>query len=1651
MKKLTFTFLITTICAVGIFAQENFNCGDPFTDPRDGQIYYTVQIGDQCWMAENLNIGTMLNGVEEMTDNGVIEKYCYDNDPANCEIYGGFYQWNEMMEYSTTAGVQGICPMGWRIPTDDEWKILEGTVDSQYPVGDSIWNNNNGRGYDVGLNLKSTSGWYNNGNGTDLYGFCILPSGLFSHNSGDFALIEQSAYLWTSSVVDSNTSWSRGLFFSHDNVYRNYAINDQGFSVRCLENEISLGSDFEAEPTSGLAPLTVQFTDLSEGNIISWQWDFNNDGTIDSEEQNPEWTYTESGTYSVSLTVSDGVNEDTESKEDYITVTVPEQHFNFIGGNTSDPIWTLYIAEATLNNIDLGAFNEIAIFDGELMVGLITLTQVCTPENQFQNALLTFNTLANGSQGYTPGNNVTFKCWDASENLEIQDFQIVFDDPYGDAWTENIFPEGEGQYSIPHIHFEGPPPVLISAQPGIEEITLTWEAILESNKTVHFDFSGCGGADPIWTIYIGGATFNGSDMEAGDEIGIFDGDLLVGVFYLYQVCTPDNQFENALAACSQLTSGPGYQAGNIFSLKAWDDNLQIESTSFECTFSDPYGSLWSEPVFPPGDGQISMAEIVFSSLNFPLFNVYYEDGTLVAENIEGNTFTDTDLIGGNEYCYYVTQIFESGLESSPSNILCAVPLAFGNITGIVYDTDNNPVTDVTVIIEENGDEATTNESGEYFFIDIPTGTYTLSASRFSHYPETISNVEVIGYETTIVNFYLEAKNPTLIDAIPGNEEISLTWEAITEGNSNIHFEFEGGDCACPKWAIYIGGATFSGADMEAGDEIGIFDGDLLVGVFYLNQVCTPDNQFENCFAVYCHLYSGPGYTVGNPFTLKGWDKSLQVESTSFDCIMSDPYGGAYTGTVFPPGDIGYSMIEVVFNSENSPVFNVYYENGTPVATNVEETTYIDTDLIAGEEYCYYVTQVFENGEESAASNIECAVPLASPPGEISGLVNDTDLNPIQGAMITVEGTSYSVISGADGAYIIQDVEPGTYNVTASAEGFCPETIYDQIVISEQTTIVDFTLIRIQTFDLVTGYQFVSTRLIPDDQDMLAVLENNLNDNLCFVRNSGGYTVTKIGPIWVNSIGNWVTTEGYLFKMYNDDQLTISGVPIDPQTPINLSTGYQMISYLPAQSNNALDMFEDVLENLDFVRNSGGFMIQKIGPVWVNSIGDMQPGEGYLVKMNALDILIYPVIFTTCGDPFTDDRDEQIYNTVQIGDQCWMAENLNIGTMINGNEEMTDNGVIEKYCYDDVPTNCDEYGGLYKWNEMMVYTTTPGVQGVCPSGWHILTDDEWKLLEGTVDSQYPVGDPIWNNTGYRGYDAGLNLKSTTGWNGVGNGSGLYDYEALPGGYRHPDGNFNAITHHASFWSSSEGSSSIAWYRDLYYSDDDVYRNYSNKNYGFSVRCLKNETLSKSSDHSSIQSTIHFAKKEGNPLEAVWAIYFEKETLNAGDEIAVFDGEILVGSGVIVSDNIYENAIPVFSNLYKVGNKPIIKVWNNNENKEYILSDYTFSNPYGDAWTENVFPSEDGEYSLLHFSTTGLQDDKLVYDISIYPNPAKENITIQSSEKISRVEILNSIGQRIYNEIHNKAFVEINIKRFEQGVYIFRIENGSKVVTKKVIVE
>ncbi len=362
----------------------------------------------------------------------------------------------------------------------------------------------------------------------------------------------------------------------------------------------------------------------------------------------------------------------------------------------------------------------------------------------------------------------------------------------------------------------------------------------------------------------------------------------------------------------------------------------------------------------------------------------------------------------------------------------------------------------------------------------------------------------------------------------------------------------------------------------------------------------------------------------------------------------------------------------------------------------------------------------------------------------------------------------------------------------------------------------------QEIELSEGYSFISSRIIPANPDMLVVMASVLNDNLDFVRNSQGEVLRKIGPNWVNGIGDWIVDEGYLVKMFADELFIIEGDVVDPFAPIGLETGFQFVSYFPVNPVDALIAFETIIgDNLEYIRNSQGHVLRKIGPNWINGIGDCTPGEGFLIKMLNNDILVYPAVY---GEPCPGipivSYEGQVYNTVLIGDQCWLRENLNVGEMINGSEEMTNNSIIEKYCYDNDIANCDEYGGLYQWNELMQYTTIQGVQGICPVDWHIPTYYELQDLSATVNFSANALKAIGQGTGN---GAGTNTSGFT---------------ALLSGYRNDNAYFTRIGEYAHFWGSTENYATHSFSLFVFDSNKKISFSNSSKENGYCIRCIKN---------------------------------------------------------------------------------------------------------------------------------------------------------------------------------------------------------------------
>ncbi len=205
-------------------------------------------------------------------------------------------------------------------------------------------------------------------------------------------------------------------------------------------------------------------------------------------------------------------------------------------------------------------------------------------------------------------------------------------------------------------------------------------------------------------------------------------------------------------------------------------------------------------------------------------------------------------------------------------------------------------------------------------------------------------------------------------------------------------------------------------------------------------------------------------------------------------------------------------------------------------------------------------------------------------------------------------------------------------------------------------------------------------------------------------------------------------------------------------------------------------------------------------------------------------------FTENGQgPILTDIDGNSYNTVLIGNQLWMAENLKVTKEADGTaiplvtddtdwSILGDNSISKAYCYYSNSTDSlSKYGALY---------TYAAAEDACPVGWHLPTDAGWTELTTFIA-----------NDGHSSTE-GTALKSTTGWNTNGNGTDDYGFSALPGGYRNGNnGTFIYVGTYGYWWSSSTEGSSYAYYRNLSDLSTVLFRDYNNKSSGFSVRCVK----------------------------------------------------------------------------------------------------------------------------------------------------------------------------------------------------------------------
>jgi len=1204
-----------------------WSCGDPIEDSRDGTIYPTVKVGSQCWLGANLNIGNLLPDNTEQINNSTIEKYCSGNEAGQCAIYGGLYQWSEMMEYSNGFRVKGICPEGWRLPESAEWDEMVQYLGGEWIAG--------GKMKTTGTIEAGTGLWYEPNTGaSNSSGFSMLPAG-YRYGDESITGTGYAALLW-SSDYNSGLPGSYVLSNTSEDIFTWNAEPNSGFSVRCIMQDTA-DSYLKVSPARNVVSAEAGSVMFAVSSNTSWQVTETTDWlTIDPA------TGTGNGQFTVNCNA------------------------NLIMEQRSASVWL----------ISEGRNIEIIISQTEF-IPVLTITPASPSLPDFPGTI----------------------------NLIVQS-------------------------NIPWLIEENPEWFSITPMTGNgnDTLILTHEANIGADVRVgQFTISGING-NPTIQVSVNQAGFH----ECGNPL----------------LDTRDSKSYNTVQIGTQC-----WMAQNL--------NL----------------------------------------------------GTLI---IEPSEQTNNGII--EKYCY----------NNDETNC---------EIYGGLYKWD---------------------EMMQYTYLE---GTQGICPPGW-HLPTD--------GEWCILTTYLDSTVDCNKTGLSGTDcggkmkqSGTSNWNAPNQGATNLS-----GFSGLPGgYRDYDGGFLYKGND----------------GIYWLS------SQYNSTFAWYqglTHLDALVHRFFGNKnygFSVRCLKDVPQIEVTPSTQSVTYQAG---TTTFSIASNTAWTVNENVewltvtpMNGAKNGILTVTYDEN---ATNAQRTGQITITAYGGSpEITVSLTQVSEmfncgdiliDARDSKSYNTvqigtQCWMAQNLNVGiRIDGISDQSDNGTIEKYCYNNSDAQCDIYGG-----YYQWNEMMQYTTAPGSKGICPIgwhlptdgewTALTNYVSSQTTWICGGNTDNIaKALASISGWTTGSSNC--------AVGNNQLTNNVTGfsgLPSGARFPDGGIGYLW--DVGNWwsssqtgssnawprglhynsATVGGEpWYKAYGFSVRCLKDIPQLEVTPTSQNVSSQSGTTTFTITSNTgwtVSESEDWLAVSTLSGNGDNTLI-------------VNYDENMLTESRSADITITawggnPIVIVTvtqagapepwsCGQDITDERDGQVYPTVLIGDQCWMAENLNVGTTVNGSINQTNDGKIEKFCYNDDEANCNIYGGLYQWDEMMQYTTSNAAQGICPIGWHIPTNSEWSTL-----TLYISDNPLWI--------CGLNNKyiakavaSTTYWNSFSDNCAVSNdpssnnasgFAGLPGGLHNTDGLYYSQNSTGAWWSSTQFDLSYSWRRGLNYRSAKVHEGYANKNYGFSVRCLK----------------------------------------------------------------------------------------------------------------------------------------------------------------------------------------------------------------------
>jgi len=1394
-----------------------WNCGLPLLDWRDGRNYQTVEIGDQCWMKEGLNIGTLINGISEQTDNDTIEKHCYDNLETNCDEYGGLYQWDEMMEYSTVPGVKGICPTGWHLPTNAEWTAL-----TDYLGG---WQIAGGK-----LKETDTTHWQSpNIGATNSSGFTALPAGYREPDGmyNTFSNLGSAAYHWTSSGFNQTNSWS--VIMVNFDTYANTGYNNslKGLTVRCLQDNTTPTN----QPPDAPSTPSPESGSMNQPSNTTLTW------TCSDPENDPLTYDIYFGTENPPSLVATAQTGTTYNPGTLVYTTV--YYWKIIahddhGNTTESPVWNF----TTMQDPWQCGNSLTDTRDGQTYPTVQIGTQCWMAKN------MNIGTRIDGIQN-TQNNGIIEKyCYD---NLETNC------DVYGGLyrWDEMM------QYST---------------TPGTSGICPTnWHLSTDSEWTA-------------LETYLGGENVAGGKLK---ETGTIH-------------WTSPNFGATNSSGFTGLPGGGGYYNA-LFSQKsdfgswwtstenstepAWGRDLGynyefVYRFSFEkfCSFS--VRCIKNEPT----SAQLSVTpanQNVTAAAGTTTFIVSSNTSWTVEENTPW--LTVSPMSGSNNSTFTVT--FDENIYSS----------RIGQVTIIAEGGFPNTVVTITQTPGSGtcGQPFTDSRDNQvYPTVLIGNQCWMSKNLNIGARIDGIQNAQNNG----IIEKYCYDNLETNCDIYGGiyqwNEMMQYSTTPGVEGicPSGWHIP------ALPELDVlvtHLGGISIAGGKMKetgivhwSSPNSGATNSSGFTGLPGGNS--GTNGLFYN-FGDGGNLWSSSQYDAS-----LAWDLYLFYGSANANiyyeekalgfsarCLKNEPTTSQLTVTPSNQdvtATAGTTTFEVTSNTswtveENTPWLTVSPTNGS---NNGTLTVTYDENIYSSR--IGQVTIIADGGFPNTVVTITQAAGSWVCGSAIT-------INHLAGAVAPIDKTvTYSTVTNIPGeptkCWIASNLGASNQAVSVHDGNEGPAGWYWQ-------------------FNRKQGYRYYGGRT-PNTAWIDPITENLdwqiINDPCNIELGIGWHIPTATEWTNVNTSGAWTNWNGAWnsgLKLHAAGDLELpngvlsgrgsygyfySNSQVNPGGAYRLSfnsnacevnTYYKSNGYTVRCIKNCnppssvfqgihIPSQEQIIWNWNIVSGASGYKWNTTNDY--TSATDMgtaitKTETGLLCNTNYTRFvwaynacgnstaILMTQTTSFCGIPCPGtpivSYGGQTYNTVQIGDQCWLRESLNIGTRVNSAVVQTNNGIIEKACFNNLDSNCNTYGGLYQWDEVMNYSSSSnlnpsGRQGICPTGWHIPSDAEWCQLTTYLDVSMNC-----SLTGWLGTDAGSKMKEsdTIHWANPNYATNSSGFSAIPGGAFTRFGNYFYNFPYASyFWSSTENGGN-AWNYELSNSVAWVHRQSDSKsNYLLSCRCL-----------------------------------------------------------------------------------------------------------------------------------------------------------------------------------------------------------------------